>query len=649
MSAIVKLYSAFAVLIALALSVATAFLINAFVESSSSEAVQEEINLLGLEWAVANGDGLQVHIEGNAPDEATRFTVVSAAGRIVDAGRIIDNIEVLKAEALEAPRFSVEMLRNGDGISLIGLIPAKTGRDFVLESVQDIANGTNVTDMLETADHTLPDGWEEALEFAIASLRNLPRSKISMTADSVTVTAISDSPEEKERIEADLASNTPEGVQLVMNITAPRPVITPFTLRFIIDDKGARFDSCSADTEVARADILRAAVKAGAEGLKQCNIGLGSPTPRWSEASTLAILALKQLGGGSLTISDADISIIAPETTEQSDFDKIIHRLEQVLPDIFSVHAVLPEKVTEGEEEESEFLVTKSPEGLVQIQGRLPDARSKAAVHNFAGALFGAANVNDTSRQNADLPDGWSTRALAGLEALGKLHNGTLIVSKEALSISGQGGDPDVSTHVAQILSQRLREGADYRIDVVYNAALSAVPAPPDPHQCVDDINSAITKQQITFASGKTTINEEAQPTIERIAALMEDCHAITMEIGGHTDSQGREAMNQSISQARAEAVLDHLLSLDILTENLTARGYGESQPIADNDTPEGRQENRRIAFRLVEPAQDGETTETEGSTAEENVEANVEADVEAETTDTGSETTQEEATDEQN
>ena len=73
------------------------------------------------------------------------------------------------------------------------------------------------------------------------------------------------------------------------------------------------------------------------------------------------------------------------------------------------------------------------------------------------------------------------------------------------------------------------------------------------------------------------------------------------MEIGGHTDSQGRETMNQTLSRSRAEAVLDALLSLDVLTTFLSAKGYGESFPIADNGTTEGRALNRRIEFTLLE------------------------------------------------
>ncbi len=72
--------------------------------------------------------------------------------------------------------------------------------------------------------------------------------------------------------------------------------------------------------------------------------------------------------------------------------------------------------------------------------------------------------------------------------------------------------------------------------------------------------------------------------------------------ISGHTDSQGREEMNQQLSQARAQAVLNGLRARRVLTSSYNAVGHGEIQPIADNKTEEGREENRRIEFDLVRP-----------------------------------------------
>jgi len=71
------------------------------------------------------------------------------------------------------------------------------------------------------------------------------------------------------------------------------------------------------------------------------------------------------------------------------------------------------------------------------------------------------------------------------------------------------------------------------------------------------------------------------------------------MEIGGHTDSQGRDSSNLALSQARAEAVLLGLQGRRVLVGSLTAVGYGETRPLADNDSPSGREANRRIEFTL--------------------------------------------------
>ena len=117
-----------------------------------------------------------------------------------------------------------------------------------------------------------------------------------------------------------------------------------------------------------------------------------------------------------------------------------------------------------------------------------------------------------------------------------------------------------------------------------------------------------MAKSKITFAPGSANIEASARDTVDAIAAIMKDCSDVRMEIAGYTDSQGREEMNLSLSQNRAQAVLNALLTRRILTTNLTAQGYGEVDPIADNGSEAGREANRRIEFRLLDK------TATEGS-----------------------------------
>ena len=92
---------------------------------------------------------------------------------------------------------------------------------------------------------------------------------------------------------------------------------------------------------------------------------------------------------------------------------------------------------------------------------------------------------------------------------------------------------------------------------------------------------------------------------------MLKICGDIRLEIQGHTDSQGREEMNLALSQSRAQSVLNELRARRVLTSSFSAKGYGESLPMQDNDTEEGREANRRIEFRLIRPApsvQEGET-----------------------------------------
>ena len=82
---------------------------------------------------------------------------------------------------------------------------------------------------------------------------------------------------------------------------------------------------------------------------------------------------------------------------------------------------------------------------------------------------------------------------------------------------------------------------------------------------------------------------------------ILRRCVSGRIEIGGHTDSQGSKGLNQRLSRARAEAVLDALLARGVALDRLAARGYGEEQPVASNETEIGRARNRRIVFTALD------------------------------------------------
>lgn len=101
----------------------------------------------------------------------------------------------------------------------------------------------------------------------------------------------------------------------------------------------------------------------------------------------------------------------------------------------------------------------------------------------------------------------------------------------------------------------------------------------------------------ITFDVGKSTIKPESMGEINRIVKLMTDNPDLKFSVEGHTDSTGNEASNQTLSEARSNAIVAKLVELGISADRLSASGKGQTSPIADNGTDEGRAKNRRVEF----------------------------------------------------
>ncbi|MFK7940710.1 MAG: OmpA family protein [Roseovarius sp.] len=572
----------------------------AVIEDTSRKDVRDRLDEQGMPWAEVDANGLQVFLAGTAPTEATRFKALSVAGTVVDAARVIDQMLVEDSAQIAPPRFSVEILRNDSGISLIGLVPASTDRDALLERIRDVSGGDELTDLLEVADYAHPETWESALTYAVNALKSLPRTKISVDASRVVITAMTDSSEEKRNVEINLARNVPKDVRLALNISAPRPVVTPYTLRFVLENEKARFDACTADTEAAQAIIVNAANALGHQGRPNCIIGLGVPSPNWGKAAEMSIAAVGDLGGGSVTFSDADVSLEALQGTPQSVFDAVVGNLENSLPDVFTLHSFLPPPVDNSAPEVPEFVATLSPEGLVQLRGRVGSDFMRETVDSFAKARFSSNSVHTTARVTEDLPSDWPLRTLAGLEALSYLSNGAVTVTPDLVNVIGNTGNQDASTVISGFLSEKLGEGKRFEIDVAYKKALDPVAGLPTPDECEALIAEVQKGRKINFEPGSSNIDSNGDAIMDDIADILKKCGTIRMEIGGHTDSQGRETMNQQLSQARARSVLEALRARRVLTGNITAKGYGEAQPIADNGTESGREENRRIEFKLI-------------------------------------------------
>jgi outer membrane protein OmpA-like peptidoglycan-associated protein/uncharacterized protein YidB (DUF937 family) len=118
------------------------------------------------------------------------------------------------------------------------------------------------------------------------------------------------------------------------------------------------------------------------------------------------------------------------------------------------------------------------------------------------------------------------------------------------------------------------------------------------------DLTDALNLGIINFASGSAELPADGRDFLNRAATAIKMApQGTTIEIDGHTDNTGDAVSNLQLSQRRAEAVRDYLTNQGVDPSVLTTKGYGESKPVATNDTAEGRFRNRRIEFVLVQQA----------------------------------------------
>ncbi|MEO6232005.1 MAG: OmpA family protein [Ferruginibacter sp.] len=104
-----------------------------------------------------------------------------------------------------------------------------------------------------------------------------------------------------------------------------------------------------------------------------------------------------------------------------------------------------------------------------------------------------------------------------------------------------------------------------------------------------------------TFESGKATLKPEAYNVLDDLVEYLKRKEDEKIEIGGHTDNVGKAEANRVLSTNRANSVRDYLISRGIAAERLTAKGYGMTEPVADNDSDEGRQTNRRTEVKILD------------------------------------------------
>lgn len=218
-------------------------------------------------------------------------------------------------------------------------------------------------------------------------------------------------------------------------------------------------------------------------------------------------------------------------------------------------------------------------------------APTNSAFNSMDAALKRSTDVN-TDRLKKVL----TYHVISGRLSPTELATKTSLDTVEGEKLTVQAGNP-VKLADGKLAVQRSVEVGN---GIVY--FVDALAVPPSVTQALKDeatLNEVVRLEPIRFATGSADILADSRATLDRAVAALRTITG-NVEIGGHTDSTGSAAGNLALSQARAAAVRQYLIDAGIPAARLTAVGYGPDQPVATNDTDEGRALNRRIEFRLL-------------------------------------------------
>jgi OOP family OmpA-OmpF porin len=375
------------------------------------------------------------------------------------------------------------------------------------------------------------------------------------------------------------------GVRLVNDETRLVPEVRPFVWSAERDVVRVTLAG-SAPLPAVKGRLMEAAKAAlgNVEVADQMGLARGAP-PRFENAAVLLLDQIARLKDGKITISDAKVQLTGM-ARDLGGREAIAAALKN-LPEGFAV-------TNEIKAPPYVFQAYKDPVAVtVTLSGYVPDSNVHAAIVQAATRKFFSEKVVDNLKESVGAPTGFAAAVVPALGALSRLSTGTLVVADREVKLSGDAFYDGAATQLRTGLAKDFPQTFQYKADVTVKPAA----APVDSTVCQQLFADLLGKGKIRFESGRASIDPDSAGLLDRLLETALRCPTSTIEIAGHTDSDGEDAANQALSEKRAQAVVDYFVKAGLPAARFTAVGYGSTQPVADNESDEGKAQNRRIQF----------------------------------------------------
>ena len=419
-----------------------------------------------------------------------------------------------------------------------------------------------------------------------AALQNSVLDKQQIAVEGRDVTLAADAFSEDGRRGAVNSVEAVPGVRLVNDETRLVPEAKPFVWSAERDVVRVTLGG-NAPLPASKSKLFEAtrAALGNVEVVDRMDLSRGAP-PRFDDAALLLIDQIAKLKVGKISISDTKVSL-SGMARELGGREAIAAGLKK-LPEGFSV------ATNDIEAPPYIFQAYKDPVAVtLTLTGYVPDNAVHTALVAAASRKFFSEKVVDNLKSSVGAPAGFASAVAPALGALARLSTGTLVVTDREVKLSGDAFYDAAAGQIRGGLGKDFPPGWQFKADISVKPAT----APVDATVCQQLFSDLLAKGNIRFESGRAVIDPDSTGLLDRLIETAMRCPTATIEIAGHTDGDGEDAFNQALSEKRAQAVADYLVKAGLPADRFTAVGYGSTQPIASNDTDEGKAQNRRIEF----------------------------------------------------
>lgn len=525
------------------------------IEADLKRRTQDALALAKAPWVSSTFSGRDATLTGGAADARDQQEAADIANRVWGV-RVVDNRTSLAGRPAS---YLWSAARGEKGIELGGFVPGESARQAVLANVRAAVPGQPIEDRMRIArgvDNA--EQWLSGIKFGLAQLAALRTGRVEVADGGLIAEGEAMTTASYRAIKTAFSGAMPAGLALRSDKVTPPPV-APYT--WAAAHKAGRLELTGHAPGERQRDLVLALAKSlmpKANVEDRMTIAAGEPRG-WQGVANVVLPHLARMIEGRAELIDQRLRVTGLAESES--------RAEQIRSGLASE---VPSGIQVGH--------------AIEIDPQMAAAEAKRAAD--AAAARQRTEAEAAQRQRSTEEEASRQRAAAEEAAKRK-------------AAADEAARQQAAEAARRLAEETARKAAAE--DAAKRAAAEAAARQPEVRATVDRcqtlLNSAAKQGRINFQRASADITPASYPTLNELARIAAECPNVEIDIVGHTDSEGTPERNQRLSERRAAAVVGYLADAGIDDARLHAIGFGQSQPVAPNDTAENRAKNRRIEF----------------------------------------------------